>query len=165
MNYCNGNGSCDSYTGQCICDAGYKFADCSKKSATLNSDYGTKNITGTGPMWYSMTYAGTDLDKLEITPNQATSFYFSKGSDSDPNNFSNDYEFMNVNSTITFDFKDLGMEDGFSVAAYVDAYNATSNDLLDFSLVSKVITTSFATSSLAPTFMVLVAGYISATIF
>jgi len=66
---------------------------------------------------------------------------------------------------MTFNFKDLGMADGFAVAAYVDAYNATSNDLLDFSLVSKVITTSFATSSLAPTFMVLVAGYISATIF
>ena len=60
-------------------------------------------------MWYSMDYAGTDLEMLEITPNQATNFYISKGSSSDPNNFSNDYEFMNVNSTITFDFKDLGL--------------------------------------------------------
>ena len=38
MQNCNGHGTCNQTTGQCQCDAGYKFADCSKKVIDLSTD-------------------------------------------------------------------------------------------------------------------------------
>jgi len=51
MNNCNGHGTCDGVTGQCVCDAGYKFADCSKKVIDFKDDGSWEKISALGPTW------------------------------------------------------------------------------------------------------------------
>ena len=47
MNYCNGNGVCSNYTGECICDKDWAGADCGKRIYAL-TDYANRvwNIQG-----------------------------------------------------------------------------------------------------------------------
>jgi len=40
-------------TAQCVCNAGYKFADCSKKVIDL-TDTKTEEINVYGPYWFTM---------------------------------------------------------------------------------------------------------------
>lgn len=51
MNNCSGHGSCDAVTGQCVCEAGYKFADCSKKVIDFKDDGSWEKISAYGPTW------------------------------------------------------------------------------------------------------------------
>jgi len=95
MNNCNGQGTCNQVTGQCECNVGYKFADCSKKVMDLE-DSNDIDMTFQGPQWFTMQYNGTDSSTLYITPNVTSNIYIAKGVDSDPNNFVYDMSFLNV---------------------------------------------------------------------
>ena len=53
MNNCNGQGTCDQTTGQCVCNDGYKFADCSKQVISLE-DKKWEEVEMTGPGWVTM---------------------------------------------------------------------------------------------------------------
>lgn len=136
MNNCNENGTFNYTTGQCDCNDGYKFADCSKAAIDLsfNSTVATQNITGPG--WFTMRYTGGDASFLSIVPSLATDVYVMKDSDSDPNNFVYDMNFMGIKSNMTLSSDDLGLtnDKGYAVAMYVHAVNETANKLLDASV-------------------------------
>lgn len=128
MNNCNGQGTCDDSTnGQCVCNAGYKFADCSKQELALTQDMDTA-LYNHGPYWYTMSYAGSDPTTVYINPNITSQVYFKKGATSTPTNFDYDMSFMNVNGTHTFDSDALGLtnENGYAVSIYMPAYNDTA---------------------------------------
>ena len=131
MNNCNGHGTCSETTGQCICNEGYKFADCSKKAIELGfiKDDGQRETT-TGPTWYTMQYSGTKVSEVTITPNVTSSIYLLKGSSSDPNDFNYDMCFLDVTEPITINSEYMGLNEdgeGYSVAVYVDAIDAKAN--------------------------------------
>lgn len=132
MNYCNGNGSCDTTTAQCVCNEGYKFADCSKKTMDLTDGY-TVDVDAYGPGWFTMQYSGSDSGKLYLTPNITSEVYILKDASGDPNNFVYDMSFKTVNGNTTFDTDHLGLtsDKGFSVAVYMPAVNETANELLE----------------------------------
>lgn len=123
MNYCNGNGSCNTMTGQCMCDSGYKFADCSKQVVDLSDSFTDKNITTHGPGWFTMQYSGSKNSTLTLSPNITSEVYILKGSNGDPNNFNYDMSFKSVLGNTTFDSHSLGLsgEDGYSIALYMNA--------------------------------------------
>ena len=132
MNYCNGNGSCDSTTGQCVCNDGYKFADCSKKVIDLTDDYDL-TVNTHGPGWFTMQYSGSKSSQLTLAPNITSEVYVLKGSSGDPNNFVYDMSFKSVSGNLTIDTDKLGLtgDDGFSVAVYVPAVDEPFNRLLE----------------------------------
>ncbi len=136
MNLCNGHGTCNEVTGQCECDAGYKFADCSKKVLDLKDDGGALTIDMHGPGWFTMAYSGDKPTKTSINPDVAADVYIIKDSAADPNDFVYDMKFMGVTGNMTFNSDDLGMTSskGYSIAVYVNAVNETANLLLDASL-------------------------------
>ena len=138
MNNCHGNGNCDSYTGQCVCEDGWKFADCAVASEPLKDGY-VKTFDAKGPIWYSFTYnAPLEGEQKNDTilglaaNNIGVDIYVSRGADSDPNNFSYDMSFRNVTSInlASSDVLPLNGTDGYSVAMYVPAINEGANTLL-----------------------------------
>lgn len=135
MNQCNGNGICNATTAQCVCNAGYKFADCSKKVIDL-TDGQTMDISIYGPGWFTMQYSGSESSKLYLTPNITSEVYICKDKDCDPNNFVYDMSFKTVNGNTTFSADDLDLNkgQGYSVAVYVPAVNEGANELLYGSL-------------------------------
>ena len=157
MNNCNDNGLIEG--GFCVCDEGFKFADCSKEVKLLttctndspcNLDRVDSDVGG-GPVWYTLAYNGTASDStLKITPNVTTDIYVSKDATSDPNNFVYDIAFKGiVNQTVTIGAKALGLaedESGFSVALFVNGLDEGKNDLLD-----SRVTVSFESGSIAHT--------------
>ena len=131
MNYCNGNGTCNTYTGNCDCNPGFKFADCSKKVTDLTEGLET-SFNNTGPFWYTMQYSGGDKNTtLTLSADQPSSVYIAKGKDSDPNNFVYDMDFVDLaaNTTMVIDSSELGLNDGYSIAVYVSAVDETANKL------------------------------------
>jgi len=130
MNNCNGQGKCNNVTGQCECDAGYKFADCSKKVYEMK-DQGGKDVDVdlVGPGWFTLQYSGKKPTSLSIKPNVTSDVYISKGSDSDPNDFVYDMKLTNVTSKVTIDADELGLtsDEGYSIAVYVNAINEAAN--------------------------------------
>ena len=58
MNDCNGLGVCNQFTGQCECNHGFKFADCSKKVIELVDDGSELELSTVGPAWFTMQYSG-----------------------------------------------------------------------------------------------------------
>ena len=80
-----------------------------------------------------MRYTGSDASFLSIVPSLATDVYVMKDSDSDPNNFVYDMNFMGIKSNMTLSSDDLGLtnDKGYAVAMYVNAVNETANKLLD----------------------------------
>ena len=137
MNHCHGNGTCDTYTGQCVCQDGWKFADCAVATETLKDGY-VKTFDGKGPVWYSFTYkGGADSIKFDsilglAANNIGVDIFVSTGADADPNNFSYDMSFRNVTSInlASYDVLPLNATDGYSVAMYVPAVNEATNTLL-----------------------------------
>lgn len=53
MGDCNGNGVCDAFTGSCVCNAGWKFADCSVEVMDF-AQSGAKSFETTGSGWASI---------------------------------------------------------------------------------------------------------------
>lgn len=151
MNQCNGQGTCNQVTGQCECNAGYKFADCSKKVVDLTDGY-DENLNMYGPMWYTMQFSGNSTSTLTLTPNITSDIYILKSAKGDPNNFVYDMSFMNVTSSTTIDADGLGLtsNEGYSVAVYVSAVNEPTNELyygqlsVSFEVASELATALFA---------------------
>lgn len=55
MSNCNGHGKCDDVTAQCVCDTGYKFADCSKKVEIMDDNFDKDwALPIEGPGWFTM---------------------------------------------------------------------------------------------------------------
>ena len=156
MNNCNGNGTCNTSTGQCECNSGFKFADCSKAVMDL-SDGDDVDVELHGPMWFTMQYSGSKSSKLYLTPNITSDIYILKGSKNDPNNFVYDMSFKGVTGNTTFNADNLGLTsaDGYSVAVYVSAVNETANELLYGSL--NVVLSESATALYAPITILLMA--------
>ena len=137
MNDCHGNGECSTTTGRCTCNEGWKFSDCAVESHSLTDGF-KETYKGTGPLWYSFSYAGSKHDTvLGIQTNDMSSdVYVKLGKDSDPNNFDYDMSFKNI-TNINLSSLDLALGDeaGYSVAMYVSAYNETANELQNSTVV------------------------------
>jgi len=131
MNDCNNQGTCDQTTAQCVCNAGYKFADCSKKVIDLIFDK-TEDIAIYGPGWFTMQYTGTKGSTLSINANITSEVYILKDKAGDPNSFVYDMSFKSVMGNTTFSALDLGLNSGYgySVAVYVPAVDESANELL-----------------------------------
>ena len=157
MNNCNNQGTCDQTTGQCVCNDGYKFADCSKQVISLE-DKKWEEVEMTGPGWFTMEYTGKKSSSLSINPNITSDVYIKKSKSSDPNNFVYDMSFLGVSGNTTFNADNLGLtnDDGYSVAIYVPAVNETANQLLGGSL--KLWFTEGASSLITASTVVLTAA-------
>ena len=152
MNNCNEHGTCNTSTGQCECNSGYKFADCSKEVMDLSDAYSADEAPH-GPMWYTMQYSGSKSSTLYLTPNITSDIYILKDSKGDPNNFVYDMSFLGVTGNTTINADHLGMTsaNGYSVAVYVSAVNETANELLYGSLnVFMSVESDSATALYAP---------------
>ena len=96
MNKCNGNGACDSVSGQCTCNAGWKGADCAGKSDSLAAGY-TKRFTTNGTQYLHFTYSkgvptGYSYEFI-LSSSQRLDVYVSAGINSDPNELNYDLAF------------------------------------------------------------------------
>jgi hypothetical protein len=128
LNNCNNKGTCDPVTAQCVCNAGYKFADCSKKVINL-TDTKNEGITIYGPGWFTMQYSGTKESTLWLSTNITSDVYILKDKAGDPNNFVYDMSFKSMMGNRTFSAVDLNLNsgNGYSVAVYVPAINENAN--------------------------------------
>ena len=140
MNNCSGNGVCDETTGgKCVCNDGWKFADCSLQTQKLTDGF-IVSLPKLGPVWYSFTYEGSPYNTILglAANNIGVDVYVAKGKDSNPHSFSYDMSFRNITSInlSSYDIV-LGDEEGFSLAMYVPAINELTNQLLDSQVVVK----------------------------
>lgn len=93
MNNCSGHGQCLE-NGQCLCEPGFKGADCSFTSykAPNQSKPQTFEIATTGSAWIYYVhemYENADLSKVEIRSlfESPITLYIGLGPDSNPNQF------------------------------------------------------------------------------
>ena len=114
-----------------MCNAGYKFADCSKKVINL-TDTKKEGITIYGPGWITMQYTGTRESTLWLSTNITSDVYILKDKGGDPNNFVYDMSFKSIMGNRTFSAVDLNLNsgNGYSVAVYVPAIDENANLLL-----------------------------------
>ena len=136
-------------TAQCVCNAGYKFADCSKKVIDLTNAK-SEGISVYGPSWFTMEYSGTQASSLSISTNITSDVYILKDKAGDPNNFVWDVSYKGLMGNKTFSAVDLGLNSGsgYSVAMYVPAIDENANELL-YAQVSIYFSTGAAKLSMA----------------
>lgn len=141
MNQCNGHGSCGS-NGLCVCDEGYKFADCSVQTNYLTQfnvevDNGTEIVlSATGPKWNSFTKTEGGPDQqltLWGTDEAPATCYLSYGKDSDPNMFEHDVAIKGITSVaVQLNSNQLSMlqsKDGYSVACYQESIGSNGSEV------------------------------------
>ena len=111
-----------------MCNAGYKFADCSKKVINL-TDTKKEGIAIYGPGWITMQYTGTRESTLWLSTNITSDVYILKDKGGDPNNFVYDMSFKSIMGNRTFSAVDLNLNsgNGYSVAVYVPAIDENAN--------------------------------------
>ena len=146
MSDCNGNGTCGS-NGLCVCNEGYKFADCSLKTTYLTqiditAANGTEyTIENTGPIWNSFTKteggAGQMLT-LWGTDEAPATCYLSLGKDSDPNMFEHDMAIKGITSkAVQLNSNQLSLlqnKDGYSISCYQESIGSNGSEVTAQSL-------------------------------
>ena len=118
-------------TAQCVCEEGYKFADCSKKVINLiNTKQEVIDIHGPG--WFTFQYSGNKESTFSIKTNITSDVYILKDKAGDPNNFVYQLSFKSVVGNTTFSAVELNLNkgNGYSVAVYVPAIDENANELL-----------------------------------
>ena len=137
MNNCTSedNGIFHEFSGQCVCNRNWKFADCSLQSNQLQDGFNT-TFNSTGPKWYSFyfsTRSYNSYSRLAINSTVPANVYISKGPDSDPTDLDHDLSILQVKSVnlTTQDVLRFVADGGYSVAIYLSSYDEVSNELLD----------------------------------
>lgn len=133
MNFCtNGQGQPDEVTGQCVCNLGYKGADCSLDTTFL---YGinVETYNHTGPKYFSFTAPiGFSLAKLRMESLMVPmDIYITNDVLADPNQFSYQVAFKGVNATLIDTSAMTFLADGFSVTVYIPAVDELNNVLIN----------------------------------
>ena len=150
-------------TGQCECNAGYKFADCSKKVIEMEGNDGkSMDISMKGPGWFTVQYSGSKHTSLSISPNVTSDVYISRSAAADPNDFVYDFKLSNISSNITLNAAELGLKTdaGYSVAIYCNAINETANEILQGS-INLFISESASVLSLATSIITFTASLLA----
>ena len=136
MNDCSGNGAWLANEDRCICNDGWKFADCSLETETLDEGF-SKTFSTYGPKWFSLSYeGGSDNIRLTLRSDTPMDVYISKSYTSDPTSFSFDMDFLEVKSLdlSSLNFPVLDDQSGFSVAIYKEDYDEPANTILSSNL-------------------------------
>ena len=140
MSNCNDKGTCNSSTGLCACNAGWKGADCSLAVIGLSNMSSAATVATTGPAWKTFQWDGdaneTDVS-LTFTTVYPIDIYVMMRADSDPNRYVYEWKYMNTSDDFVLESKYLSMlggADGFSVTVYINAYNEKLNTLYDNTL-------------------------------
>jgi len=130
MNHCSGHGACQT-NGTCLCDAGWKSADCSMQTVNLYTGY-FNQVTQYGPKYHSFTKSGSDASRFDAYSTNPMDIYISRGANSDPTEFSHDMAFTNtVFAKLDSDnFEVLRDPNGYSVTAYIKSYDEANNNFL-----------------------------------
>lgn len=100
MNNCSGHGLCES-NGKCLCNPGYKGADCSMAYVPLTDGY-SGSFQNYGPKYHSFTKTGATASTISFTADWPMDIFIAAGSDSDPTEFFHDIALYGATSA-TFD--------------------------------------------------------------
>lgn len=125
---CNGNGTCGS-NGKCVCDAGWKGADCSLSSVALTNGY-MHTFSYYGPEYFSFTKSGANDSQFTLISSTEMDVYISAGADSDPTEFSHDFAVLGT-KTLVLDSLDLDIltyETGYVVQTYAKNMDEAKNE-------------------------------------
>lgn len=128
MENCSGHGTCQT-NGQCLCDAGWKSADCSMSSRTLTNGY-YDLMTKYGPQYLSFaSEGGYSKTRTELYSTRPMNVYVSVDSQSNPTEYFYDIALKDVLyaklDSLNFDM--LRDARGYSVSVVIPNMNEVAN--------------------------------------